>query len=142
MADITVTAANVGFGASTVKTRPVQFGEAVTQGQSVYQSGTDNKYYRTDADVLATAVAAGIVMSPASTNGYGTIAVSSESPGQALVNLGATLAIGTVYCVSTTPGGICPVADLASGDFITILGVATTAALLDLRIVVSNTAKA
>ncbi len=143
MADISITAANVGVGASTLKTRNVQFGEAVTQGQAVYVSTSDSKYYKCDADTQATAIAAGIVLSPAATNGYGLIALPAEQPGQAIVNFGAgTLAVGTVYAVSTTPGGIAPIADLAAGDFITTLGVATTAALLDLRIVVSNTAKA
>jgi hypothetical protein len=142
MADISITAANVGVGASTLKTRVVQFGEAVTQGQAVYVSTSDSKYYRCDADTQATAIAAGIVLSPAATNGYGLIALPAEQPGLALVNLGATLAVGTVYAVSVTAGGIAPIADLATGDYITTLGVATTTALLDLRIVVSNTAKA
>jgi len=142
MADISITAANVAVGASTLKTRVVQFGEAVTQGQPVYISTSDSKYYKCDADTQAAAIAAGIVLSPASTNGYGLMALPAEQPGLALVNLGATLAVGTVYAVSTTAGGIAPIADLAAGDYITTLGVATTAALLDLRIVVSNTAKA
>lgn len=142
MADLTQTAANVAIGASTLKTRLVQVGEAVTQGMPLYQSTSDSKFYKCDADVLASSVAAGIALTPASTDGYSSMAVPADSPGLALVNLGATLVVGTVYAVSVTTGAICPVADLASGDYITTLGVATTASLLDLRIVVSNTAKA
>lgn len=144
MADLTQTAANVAAGASTLKLRitGIQAGEAITQGQPVYQSTADSKFYRCDADAAATAIAAGIAMTPAATNGYFALAQSGDSPGQALINLGATLTVGQVYVVSTNPGGIAPIADLGSGDFVTILGVATTTALLDLRIVVSNTAKA
>jgi len=141
MADLSQTAANVAIGATTVRTRLVQVGEAVTQGQPVYES-TDAKWYKTDADVLASAVAGGIVLTPASTNGYALIALPDTVPGRALINLGATLAVGTVYAVSTTAGGIAPIADLASGDYITTIGTATTTALLDFQIVVSNTAKA
>lgn len=141
MADITVTAANVAMGASTLRTRVVQVGEAVTQGQPGYLH-TDSKYYQTDADVAASSVAAGVFLTAATTNGYALLALPDSEPGRALVNLGATLAVGTVYAVSATKGGIAPIADLASGDYITVLGVAVTAALLDLQIVVSNVAKA
>ena len=143
MADISQTAANVALGGANVPTRTVQFGEAVTQGQPVYLSTTNSKYYQCDAnDGVAKAVAAGIVITPAGIDGYGVIAVPASTPGKSLVNLGATLAVGTVYAVSATKGGVAPIADLSSGQFITVLGVATTTALLDLQIVVSNTAKA
>lgn len=142
MADITVTAANVAVGASTLRTKIVQFGEAVTQGQVLYLSTSDSKYYKCDADAAASAIAECIALTPGSTNGYGLVAIAATEPGKALVNLGATLAVGTVYAVSTTAGGIAPIADLASGDYITTLGVATTTALLDFQIAVSNTAKA
>lgn len=120
----------------------VTAGEAITQGMPVYVSTSDSKYYKCDADAAASAIAAGIALTPAATNGYFVLALPDNEPGKALVNLGATLAVGTVYAVSVTAGAIAPIADLASGDYITTLGTATTAALLDLRIVVSNTAKA
>lgn len=142
MADLTQTAANVASGASTLKVRQVQYGESVTQGMPVYLSTSDSKYYQCDADASASAVAAGIALTPGSTNGYGIIALPATEPGKALVNLGATLAVGTVYAVSATKGAICPIADLSTGDYITTLGIATTAALLDLQIAISNTAKA
>jgi hypothetical protein len=46
------------------------------------------------------------------------------------VNLGATLAIGTVYAVSANLGGIAPISDLLSTEYITTLGTAKTAANL------------
>lgn len=143
MADLSQTAANVAIGSSTAPTRRVQYGESVTQGMPVYLKESDSKYYQCDAnDTAAKAVAAGIALTPGATDGYGLIAIPSDSPGISLVNLGATLAVGTVYAVSATKGAIAPVADISSTQYVTILGVATTASLLDLRIVVSNTAKA
>jgi hypothetical protein len=58
-----------------------------------------------------------------------------------VINLGAVLSVGKVYLVSTA-GAICPVDDIASGEFITILGVALTADNLKLVITASGVAAA
>ncbi len=132
MADISVTAANVGIGALDTITSNVQAGEAITQGQPVYLA-SDGKYYQCDAnDTAAKAQCVGIAVSPASTDGYFQLATSGS------VNVGATLSVGRIYVLSTTKGGIAPSADLASGSYVTILGVATTAALLKLDISISG----
>lgn len=133
MADLTITAANVGVGDQTTITRLVQVGEAVTQGQPLYQLASDGKYYEADANDAAKDAAEGIAITSASTNGYAIMATKNK------VNLGATLTVGTIYVVSDTVGGIMPAADLFTGDYVTILGVASTAALLDLQITVSGT---
>lgn len=57
------------------------------------------------------------------------------------INLGATLAVGKVYVLSTA-GAIAPVDDIAGAEFVTVLGIATTAALLKQAIVVSGVAAA
>lgn len=49
-----------------------------------------------------------------------------------VINLGCTLTVGTLYVISATAGKICPFADLATTNKINILGIATTAALLDM----------
>lgn len=50
-----------------------------------------------------------------------------------VINLGATLAVGTLYCISNNVGKICPLSDVTtSGWKINILGIATTTALLDM----------
>lgn len=126
MADLSVTAANVAMTSNTVYDL-VQVGESVTQGQPGYRSSSDGKFYRGDADAAATAVCTGVFMTPASTSGYAVFATDG------LINLGATLTVGMVYVVSTTAGGIAPYADLGSGDYVNYLGIATTAALLDLQ---------
>ena len=135
MADITQTAANVAAGSSTTRVQLVQAGEAITQGKPVYLA-SDGKYYQTDAnDTAVKAQAKGIAVSPASTDGYFLMSVDG------LINLGATLAVGQVYVVSATKGAIAPYGDLTTNDYVTILGVATTTALLDINILVSGVQK-
>ena len=142
MANLTQTAANVALGAQTTPTAVVQYGEAVTQGMPLYVS-TDGKWYQCDAnDTAAKAVVGAIAISPGSTDGYGLVAKPGTSPGKSTVNLGATLAVGTVYAVSATKGAIAPIADIGSAEFISVIGVATTTALIDFQVSVSNTAKA
>jgi len=142
MADLSQTAANVALGASTTPTRVVQYGEAVTQGMPLYFA-SDGKWYQADAnDTAAKAAVGAIAVSPGAINGYGLVALPASTPGKSLVNLGATLAVGTVYAVSATKGAIAPLADIVSTQFVTVLGIATTAALLDFQPSISNTAKA
>lgn len=143
MADITITAASVAPGATTLKLKPVTYGESgITQGMPLYQSTSDSKYYKADADAVATALGAVIAMSAGGADDPGFVAIPGTEPGKALINMGATLTVGETYVVSTTAGGVAPISDLGSGDFVSIIGVATTAALLDFRMLVSNTAKA
>lgn len=118
MADLSITAANVRSKSNTV-TQLVQFGEAVTPGQAVYVSSS--KYYKADADDANKYAATAIAMSNASADDYGLIAVKGS------INIGAVTVEGTVYVVSDTAGGIKPTADLAAGDYTTILMVATDA---------------
>lgn len=127
MANLSQTAANVAIGSQITRTRVVQAGENLTQGQPVYLKASDGKYYRADANASAEAAkAVGIALTPASTNGY---AVIQEGSGGS-VNLGATLTVGETYVVSATAGAIAPIADLTTGDYPCILGVATTTALI------------
>jgi hypothetical protein len=109
----------------------------------LYRNATDGKYYRTDAnDGVAKAAVGGIALTPGATNAFGLIALPSSTPGASLVNLGATLAVGTAYAVSATVGGIAPIGDITSAQFVSIIGIATTTALLDFQPSISNTAKA
>ena len=142
MADLSITAASVAVGASTTPTKRVQAGETVTQGMAVYKSTSDSKYYKCDADVLASSICDGIVLTPASAGGYMMIAEPSNTAGVSLVNMGATLTIGLGYYISLNAGGICVIADISTGDYPTLVGFATTAALLDFRSVASLTVKA
>ncbi len=143
MADLSQTAANVAISGKNTKTKQVQFGEAVTQGMPVYEASADSKYYKCDAnDTLAKAACKGIVLTPASTNGYGLIALPATEDSKSLVNLGATLTVGTMYAVSATVGAICPIADITSTQFPTSIGFAVSSSLLDFQVTICSVAKA
>lgn len=143
MAALSQTPANVATGSTTTKTRGgLVYGESVTQGQPVFLAA-DGKYYRCDAnDTAIKARCAGIALQPGIADSPAVIALPGSTPGESLVNLGATLAAGMVYCVGATVGEIVPYADLTTGDYVTIIGVAKTTALLDFQVLISDTQKA
>lgn len=126
MADITVTAANVGVkGAAQLEV--VQVGEAVTQGQPGYQLASDLKYYKADANASAASAAAkGVFLTAAALDGYAVLARSGS------INLGATLTVGESYFVSATAGGIAPAGDVTTGWYPRFLGQAISTSELTL----------
>ena len=142
MPDISQTAANVAVGASTTPTRTVQAGEAVTQGMPLYTS-TDGKVYQCDAnDTVAKAACEYIALTPAGVDGYCLVALPSSVPERSLINLGATLAVGVPYAVSATKGAIAPVSDIIATQFVSVIGIAYSASLLDFQLAIGKTAKA
>jgi hypothetical protein len=68
-------------------------------------------------------------------------ATDASAVGADVVGIGATLAVGKVYVLSTA-GAICPVDDIAGSEFVTVLGIATTASIFKMGIVVSGVAAA
>jgi len=130
MADITVTAANVKATSNSTAVR-VQYGEAIDQGEPVYLKAADSKYWLCDNVAAASAAIVGVALTPNIADGYGFVQTTGS------IDLGATLAIGTTYVVSATAGGIAPEADIGTGEFVSILGVASSTALL--RMDISNT---
>lgn len=129
MADLTITASSViaGSGAKLVHGTA---GASITAGQVVYLDSADNEYKLADNDSATAAV-----RSPAG------IALHAAADGQPLtiiskgpVTIGATTAVGTVYILSATAGGIAPIADAASGDYVTVLGIGTSTTVIDVLI--------
>lgn len=104
-------------------TRPVQgiAGATLAPGDAVYLDTTTNTYKLTDGDTDTESVAAGIVIDSA---------ISGRpflfAPPGAVINIGATVVLGTVYVCSLTPGKICPWADIGTGDYTTILFIGAT----------------
>lgn len=136
MADVTVTAANVKPVGTSRTVQTVLLGETVTQGQPLYLKAADSKYWKADADTLAEAAAEGIAITPGVADDYAIMLTAGT------INMGGTLAVGQVYVVSVNAGGVAPYSDLGSGDYVTILGVATTTAILNVDINVTGIAKA
>jgi hypothetical protein len=128
MADVTITAANV-LAVSGAQTTQGFALAAVTAGQVVYRDATTQKFGLADNDgAAATKVPVGIALNnagadqPLSVLTYGSITI------------GGTLVAGTAYYLSDNPGGICPVGDLETGDTATLIGIATSTAILKVDI--------
>lgn len=122
MADLSITAANVAIVDGSPQVRPVQVGVAVTQGQVGYKSASnDDKYALADADLSeAGAKAECIFLTSAGSDGFALAAFKGSN-----IDVGATLTVGERYYVSGTAGGIAPSGDLATGDYVTLIGIAT-----------------
>ena len=134
MSALSITAANVQPASNAVILSGT-FGATITAGQVVYELSSDNEWYLADADVLATSVVAGIAINGGSDGQAGDIQIVGD------IDLGATLTVGQIYVLSTTAGGIAPTVDTASGDYVTVLGVATAADSMMMEILISNTAE-
>lgn len=121
MADLSITAANV-VAASTSTTKAGTAGATITAGQAVYKLAADGLIHPADANDSAKYKAVGIALNGASVNQPIDYVEKSND-----LDIGATLTIGTVYVLSATAGGVAPAADLTTGDYAVILGVATAA---------------
>lgn len=129
MADLIITAASV-VASSAAKTHTALAGETITAGKAVYLATASGKYMLADSN-SATAearVPKGIALTGSSLNQPCVVALSGQ------VTIGATLTAGVAYYLSDTPGGICPVADVGSGEYPSILGIAKSTTVLDIKI--------
>ena len=122
--DVTVTVANVAKGNDNTF-RDVISGDTITAGQPVYLDASDsNKAKRCDSNVSQLVAAAIGVALHASLAGQPLRVITGGT-----WTPGFTTALGVIYCVSSTAGGIAPSADMTTGDYVTVLmiGSETTA---------------
>jgi len=127
LADLSITAANVAPGTDATKDTGTA-GEALTAGQAVYKKSSDGKYYKADCN-SATAevrVASGIVLTGSAANQPVVVQTAGS------ITIGATVSNGVVYYLSGTAGGIRPVADNTTGDYVQTIGIATSASVIKL----------
>lgn len=134
MTDIAITAANVVAGSDS-RAEPGTAGATITAGQAVYLDSATRTYKLADSN------GAEALRTPRG------IALNSAASGQPLsvhrsgdLTIGATLTPGVAYYLSDTPGGICPVADVGSGEYACIIGIAKSASVLDVNIQASGVA--
>jgi hypothetical protein len=126
MADLSITAANVAAdGNSSIEHGTA--GAAITAGQVVFKD-TNQQYQLADADDVALDEAYGIALNDAASGQPLTVALSGGN-----ITIGATLTAGTAYYLSGNAGGIAPVADLATGDRVILLGMASSTTVLKFR---------
>jgi hypothetical protein len=126
MTDITVTTANVKWVSGT-RPQVVKAGATIARGQVVYLNTTTLEHELADADTDAASNIAGIAL----TDGVDGSDMLIAPPG-ATINFGATLTAGTIYTLSTTAGGVAPEADLATGDYVTVLGIGAGTAFAEI----------
>jgi hypothetical protein len=132
MADLIITADDV-LKYNGAVSRTGTAGEDITAGEVVYVTGGEVMLAQANAE--ESAVAVGIALNDAADGQPISYLVSGG------INPGATVAVGTVYAVSAAAaGGIAPVSDLSSTEYVTILGVATTTSRIDVNINVSGVA--
>lgn len=133
MVDLVITSANVkSYSGATTKLSKA--GGTVTAGQPVYKDTTTSKYLAADADAATGRTPEGIALNDAALDQPVVVQTAGD------IDLGATLVVGGVYVMSDTPGGIMPVADLETGDYVTVIGVATAANKLRMGIIPSGVA--
>lgn len=133
-ADLSVTA--VSIASTETVTRQVQFGESTSSNLlgAVYQKASDGKYYLCDADDpnnIPGALASGVVIAGAGADAYGLIAL--RGPVNVTLTSG-TLDTTTAFFTSDTAGGVRPIADLDSDDYVCFLGMATSGTVFDVSI--------
>lgn len=139
MADLTIVAASVKLsaGVSTQYRTVGTANAAITAGQLIYLSGADSLLYLADAN--ASDVAAEVVG----------MALANVAAGQPLpyaidgadVDVGSILTQGATYIASATPGGVCPIADLASGSYLSFCGYAVSPTKMRLMVVPTGVLK-
>lgn len=135
MSDLSITAASVVAADNAKKTSGIA-GETITAGQMVYRDTTTHKFMKADSN-SATAAARtpiGVAMHGASLNQPLMVQTDGD------VTIGATMTAGVAYYLSDTPGGICPVADVGSGEYACVVGIAKSTTLLALGIKASGVA--
>lgn len=127
MADLTVTAATcvpvagslIGWGTA---------GATITAGKAIYLEASTNTWKLADNNSGTAEVRQATA-----------IALTGSSAGQPLayqtsgeLTLGATMTAGVAYYLSDTAGGICPVADLGSGEYPCLIGIASSTTVIKL----------
>ena len=122
MADLTVSASDV-VSARPLGDQQAITGEAIDAGESVYIA-TDGKAYLADCSDTDKDDVVGIAISSAAAGQ--SVAIQSSHD----LTVGGTVSVGTLYVQSSTPGKLCPEADLVTDDAKTVVGIGKTATSL------------
>lgn len=131
MADVTINAAALA-PTGTTQTAQGTCAAAISQGQPVYMDATSGNLLKPCANgAIASAQAVGIALNAAQPGQPVSYAIGGD------LTFGSGLTRGTVYCISANSGKIAPVADLVTGNYVTVLGVATGAGTLRMGLIIS-----
>lgn len=135
MTDLSLTPANVVAGDNAQRASG-NAGETIAAGKAVYLSSTTKKWMLADSNsaTVEARKATGIALNGASLNQPIDVQTSGD------ITIGGTLTAGTAYFLSDTPGGICPLADVGTGEYVCQLGLAKSTTVLALAIQFPNVA--
>jgi len=127
VADISITAASVKLVSGP--TEDIIAGATITAFQAVYREAASGKAKLSDNDSATAEVRA--------IRGMALHAALADQPlkiarNGALVDVGAVLTAGVDYYLSGTPGGICPRADVTTGDDPIRVGMALSTSRIEL----------
>lgn len=129
MTDLSITVAQVLPGTDGVFEQGIA-GATITAGQPVYLDTTANTYKLADADLsAAAATVAGIAL-------HGALAgqpLRIQVAGSITLGAAAAMTVGETYILSDTAGGISPIADVDSTDYVSYLGIASAAGVLKMH---------
>lgn len=128
MADLTITVANVVKNSTGYEDAGTFIaGETITQGMPVYLDSS-SVAYKCDANVASGAKAncIGVAMNSA-------LAGQPVTVGKGQIAFGSIITTAKVYVVSETAGGIKPIDDQASGDYLCELGVGLSSTVMEVR---------
>lgn len=130
MADLVITAANVVAASNAVKESGLA-GETITAGKAVYKNPTSKKWMLADNNsaTAAAKTAGGIALNGAALNQPLTVIKGGD------LTMDAVLTAGSAYYLSDTAGGICPDADVGSGENVCQVGIAKSTTVLSVKII-------
>ena len=141
MAAISITAANVIKSTGAMVETGIS-GATITAGQLVYKKASDSKFYLADGDSVSVAADAevdnvhGIALHGASASQPLTVQKSGN------ITIGGTVAVGEVYALDCVAGGIIPESEIATTDYVTLVGIGVSATVIKMAINVTDTAHA
>ena len=128
MADLSITSISLEAGSFAKSDK--NMGEVAALGDVCYLSTADGELYKADANDSSKRSAIALLLTPGTDGG---VAVYARAG--AKVNVGSGLTKNTIYVVSANAAGkIAPLADLASGDFTHIVGIAESTSILQLML--------
>lgn len=130
MVDITITPANVVAGSNAATAEGVA-GATIAAGKAVAKDPTTKRLVLADSNHATPELRKplGIALHAAETNQPLKYLTAGD------ITIGATVTAGVAYYMSDTPGGICPVADVGSGEYVSLIGLAksTTVITVDIQ---------
>lgn len=115
MADLSVTAASVLPGATaTIQTGVA--GATITAGQPLYKDSSDGNSLKPAQATSTKYQCVGIAIGGAADGQYVSYVTKDDD-----FTPGATVAVGVAYFVSATAGGLAPIADATTGDYVSVV---------------------